>query len=174
MERPIISAVTYSTTEARITILGVPDQLGAAGRIFMALASANINVDMIVQNEPSSAKGQAEISFTVPRDDLDAACTALQPLEGGSFGELRASSQMASVSIVGAGFRSHPEVSAQVFSVLAKEGINIEMISTSPIKISCVVARGAVEKAADALCRSFSLDVKDIKEENTFGEAMTL
>src|SRR6195256_3436218 len=119
MEQPLITAVTHSTAEARVTLVGVPDEPGAAARIFTALADVNINVDMIVQSEPSSAGGRAEISFTVPREDLRAARSALEPLTGGSFAELTAHEQMGKVSIVGAGMRSHPGVAAKVFDVLA-------------------------------------------------------
>jgi aspartate kinase len=157
MEQPLITAVTHSTAEARVTMTGVPDELGAAARIFQALADANVNVDMIVQNEPTSAGGLAEISFTVPREDLRIAREALLPLAGGAYGELAAQEEMGKVSIVGAGMRSHPGVAARVFGVLADEQINIEMISTSPIKISCVIARGQVERAVRALHDAFEL-----------------
>jgi len=157
MEQPLITAVTHSTSEARVTLVGVPDEPGAAARIFEALAEANVNVDMIVQNEPASAGGRAEISFTVPREDLRLARTALQPLAGGSFVDLSAHEEMGKVSIVGAGMRSHPGVAAKVFGVLAHEGVNIDMISTSPIKISCVIARDRVERAVQVLHSAFEL-----------------
>jgi aspartate kinase len=157
VEQPLITAVTHSTAEARLTLVGVPDEPGAAARIFQALAGVNINVDMIVQNEPASAGGRAEISFTVPREDLRDARAALGPLAGGSFLELSAHDDMGKVSIVGAGMRSHPGVAAKVFGVLATEGVNIDMISTSPIKISCVIARDRVEQAVQALHSAFEL-----------------
>jgi aspartate kinase len=157
LEQPLITAVTHSTAEARLTLVGVPDAPGAAARIFEALATGNVNVDMIVQNEPTSAGGRAEISFTVPREDLRAARAALQPLEGDVFTGIAAHEEMGKVSIVGAGMRSHPGVAAKVFSVLASEGINIEMISTSPIKISCVISRERVEQAVQALHAAFEL-----------------
>jgi aspartate kinase len=157
MEHPLITAVTHSTSEARMTLLGVPDQVGAAARIFAALAEANINVDMIVQNEPTTAGGKAEISFTLPREDLRTARAALQPLAADAFEQLQASEEMGKVSIVGAGMRTHPGVAAKVFAVLADEGVNIEMISTSPIKISCVIARDRVERAVQALHSAFEL-----------------
>jgi aspartate kinase len=157
MEQPLITAVTHSTSEARVTLVGVPDEPGAAARIFEALAEVNVNVDMIVQNEPASGGGQAEISFTVPRADLRAARAALEPLAGKSFRELYASKEMGKVSIVGAGMRSHPGVAAKVFGVLAHEGVNIDMISTSPIKISCVIDRDRVEHAVQALHSAFEL-----------------
>jgi aspartate kinase len=157
MEQPLITAVTHSTSEARLTLVGVPDEPGAAARIFEALAGVNINVDMIVQNEPAAAGGRAEISFTVPREDLREARAALEPLAGNSFDEVHAHEDMGKVSIVGAGMRSHPGVAAKVFGVLASEGVNIDMISTSPIKISCVIARDRVERAVQALHSAFEL-----------------
>jgi aspartate kinase len=156
-EKPLITAVTHSTSEAMITLIGVRHELGVAARIFEVLAHANVNVDMIDQNVPTSAGGNAEISFTVPREDLRSARTALQPIEGEIFTGLTAHEEMGKVSIVGAGMRSHPGVAAKVFSVLAGESINIEMISTSPIKISCVIARGRVEQAVQALHSAFEL-----------------
>ena len=165
MEQPLITAVTHSVTEARVTLLGVPDEPGAAARIFHALAAVNVNVDMIVQNAPVSAGGPAEISFTIPREDLRHALDALQPLARASYAELKTDQEMGKVSIVGAGMRSHPGVAAKVFAVLAGEGVNIDMISTSPIKISCVIARDRVEQAVRALHRAFELS-----GEGTIGE----
>jgi aspartate kinase len=157
MEQPLITAVTHSTDEARVTLIGVPDELGAAARIFEALAEANVNVDMIVQNEPSSAGGLAEISFTVPREDLRVSRAALQPLAGEAFAKMTTHEEMGKVSIIGAGMRSHPGVAAKVFSVLAAEGVNIEMIATSPIKISCVIDRARVASAVQVLHEAFEL-----------------
>jgi aspartate kinase len=157
MEQPLITAVTHSTSEARVTLTGVPDTPGAAARIFEAMADANVNVDMIVQNEPVAAGGQAEISFTVPREDLRVARAALEPLTGEAFANLSTYEDMGKVSIIGAGMRSHPGVAAKVFGVLAAEGVNIDMISTSPIKISCVIDRDRVEHAVQALHSAFEL-----------------
>jgi len=157
IEQPLITAVTHSTSEARVTLVGVPDEPGAAARIFQALAEANVNVDMIVQNEPASAGGRAEISFTVPREDLRRSRQALEPLAGSSFEDLFTHAEMGKVSIVGAGMRSHPGVAAKVFGVLAQEQVNIDMISTSPIKISCVIERDRVERAVQALHSAFEL-----------------
>src|SRR5947208_4902116 len=157
MEQPLITAVTHSTAESRMTLTGVPDEPGAAARIFEALAGANVNVDMIVQNEPVSAGGQAEISFTILRQDLRAALAALEPLTGEAFTELVAHEEMGKVSIVGAGMRSHPGVAAKVFGVLAQEGVNIDMISTSPIKISCVIDLDRVAQAVQVLHSAFEL-----------------
>jgi aspartate kinase len=165
LERPLITAVTHSTSEARLTLIGVPDTPGAAARIFDALARANVNVDMIVQNEPISAGGQAEISFTIPREDQRTARGALEPLTGEAFTEIRPHAEMGKVSIIGAGMRSHPGVAAKVFGVLADEGVNIEMISTSPIKISCVIDRDRVPDAVQALHSAFGLG-----GEGTIGE----
>jgi aspartate kinase len=157
MEQPLITAVTHSVQEARITLTGVPDEPGAAARIFEAMADANVNVDMIVQNEPVAAGGQAEISFTVPRDDLHTAQVAVQALQGDAYTEITAHENTGKVSIIGAGMRSHPGVAAKVFGVLAREGVNIDMISTSPIKISCVIDRDRVESAVQALHSAFEL-----------------
>jgi aspartate kinase len=161
VEQPLITAVTHSTAEARLTLVGVPDTPGAAARIFEALAQGNVNVDMIVQNEPTSAGGKAEISFTVPREDLRVARASLESIEGEVYTGLTAHEEMGKVSIVGAGMRSHPGVAAKVFNVLAEEKINIEMISTSPIKISCVIAREHVERAVQALHGAFELSGPD-------------
>ncbi|HEX4466254.1 MAG TPA: aspartate kinase, partial [Solirubrobacteraceae bacterium] len=175
MEQPLITAVTHSTSEARMTLSGVPDEPGAAARIFMALADVNINVDMIVQSEPSSAGGKAEISFTIPREDLRMARAALEPLIGGSFAELTAHEQMGKVSIIGAGMRSHPGVAAKVFDVLAREGVNIELIATSPIKISCVIDRDRVPQAVQLLHSAFELSGPGtIDEEKPFTARQTL
>ncbi|HLL91641.1 MAG TPA: aspartate kinase [Solirubrobacteraceae bacterium] len=157
MEQPLITAVTHSTSEARVTLTGVPDAPGAAARIFKALAEANVNVDMIDQNVPTSAGGLAEISFTVPREDLRVAVDALAPLTGEAFAQMTRAEEMGKVSIVGAGMRSHPGVAAKVFDVLAQEGVNIDMISTSPIKISCVIDLDRVERAVQALHSAFEL-----------------
>jgi len=173
VEQPLITAVTHSTAEARVTLIGVPDTPGAAARIFDALADANVNVDMIVQNEPTTAGGLAEISFTVPREDLRVARTALEPLKGESYADLHKHEEMGKVSIVGAGMRSHPGVAAKVFSVLAHEGVNIEMISTSPIKISCVIDPERVSDAVQALHTAFELDGEGtiLEEESTRADA---
>ncbi len=157
VEKPLITAVTHSTSEAMVTVTGVRHRPGVAASIFEALAEAGVDVDMIDQNVPDSAGGLAEISFTVPREDVRAARAALEPLAGDAFSELTAHEQMGKVSIVGAGMRSHPGVAAKVFRVLASEGLNIEMISTSPIKISCVIPRASVESVVRALHAAFEL-----------------
>jgi aspartate kinase len=169
MERPLITAVTHSRDEARITLLGVPDHPGIAGRIFVALADANVNVDMIIQNEPETEGAQADMSFTVPRTDLRTARAALEPLIGElGIRALADDPEMGKVSVVGAGMRTHPGVAARVFSTLGGEGINIEMISTSPIKISCVVAAEAVDRAVRALHQAFELGTDQVEAEHPF------
>ncbi|MDP9386183.1 MAG: aspartate kinase [Actinomycetota bacterium] len=176
MERPLITAVTHSTEEARVTLLGVPDEPGVAGRIFTSLAEANVNVDMIVQNEPlsqtSSARDEgarAEISFTVPRGDLRAAHKTLEPYVGPVLERVVDDPEMGKVSIVGAGMKSHPGVAAKVFGTLGESGINIEMISTSPIKISCVIRGDRVTEAVRALHQVFELGAEDVRTEDPFG-----
>jgi aspartate kinase len=168
VERPLITAVTHSTSEAMLTLTGVHHRPGVAASIFEALAAAGVDVDMIDQNLPAGG-GLAEISFTVAREHLREARAALQPLAGEAFAELVAREQIGKVSIVGAGMRSHPGVAARVFRVLAEEGLNIEMISTSPIKISCVIPRDRVESVVRALHAAFELSGPDtIRAEEPF------
>jgi aspartate kinase len=171
MENPLITAVTHSTEEARVTLKGVPDIPGVAGRITTALARAHVNVDMIIQNEPVSEGQRADMSFTVPRTDLADARRALEPLATENGGEIATDEAMGKVSIVGAGMRTHPGVAAQVFTTLGEEGINIEMISTSPIKISCVIRGDRVPTAVRALHAVFALSGEGtIRQERPFGE----
>jgi aspartate kinase len=167
MERPLVTAVTHSTDEARVTLTGVPDEPGVAGRIFGALAEANINVDMIIQNEPVSHDGGADLSFTVEADDLESAEEVIR-LEDSEIGILT-DTNMGKVSIVGAGMRSHPGVAAKVFQVLGERKINIEMISTSPIKISCVIRADQVPDAVKALHSAFELGEGTIHKEEPAG-----
>jgi aspartate kinase len=157
MEQAIISGVTHDESEAKITVTQVPDQPGVAGRLFRALAAADVNVDMIVQNV--SSEGRTDISFTVPKADLDQAMAASQPLVAdlGAAG-VEADPAIARVSLVGAGMKSHPGIAAQMFETLAGNGVNIEMISTSSIRISCVVRGDTVEQAVRALHSAFELD----------------
>jgi aspartate kinase len=171
MEHPLITAVTHSRGEARITLVGVPDTPGVAGRVTTALADANVNIDMIIQNEPRTEGQQAELSFTVPRDDLRAAHAALAPIAEELGMTVESDESMGKVSIVGAGMKSHPGVAAKVFRTLGDNGINIEMISTSPIRISCVVPGDSVEEAVRALHTAFELQGADtIRPEQPFGE----
>ena len=165
LEQPLITAVTHSTQEARVTLLGVPDRPGIAGRIFGALAQANVNVDMIVQNEPVSEGAGADISFTVPRADVPVAQATLEPLRSDMLSGVATDAEMGTVSIVGAGMKSHPGVAAKVFGTLGEQGINIEMISTSPIKISCVIEGAQVPRAVQALHAAFELGTQVRPEE---------
>ncbi len=167
MEQPSVTAVTHSTDEARVTLTGVPDEPGVAGRIFGALADANINVDMIIQNEPVSHDGGADLSFTVEAEDLEAAVEAIR-VEDSEIG-IETDEAMGKVSIIGAGMRSHPGVAAKVFRVLGEGKINIEMISTSPIKISCVIRADQVPQAVEALHTSFELGTEAVRKEEPTG-----
>jgi aspartate kinase len=171
LEQPLVTAVTHSTGEARITLLGVPDQPGIAGRIFGALADANVNVDMIIQNEPLADGRRADMSFTVARDDIRIARAALEVVvEEVGIGAVAMDQEMGKVSIVGAGMRTHPGVAAKVFNVLGEAEINIEMISTSPIKISCVIPGARVADAVRLLHAAFNLEGTDtILPEDPFG-----
>jgi aspartate kinase len=166
MERPLVTAVTHSTDEARITLLGVPDRPGAAAAIFGALAEAGCNIDTIIQNEPLEEGRSAEVSFTIMKEDLSDAQVALSPVANNlGIERIDTDQQIGKVSIVGAGMRSHPGVAAKVFETLAHEGINIEMISTSPIKISCVIRSDAVGQAVQALHSAFDLGAGGIEPE---------
>jgi aspartate kinase len=169
VEQPLITAVTHSTDEARVTLLGVPDAPGIAGRIFSALADDNVNVDMIIQNEPESDGARADMSFTVPRSDLAQATATLDRIvtELG-IQSVATDLEMGKVSIVGAGMKSHPGVAAKVFSELGRNDINIEMISTSPIKISCVIRSENVPNAVRALHAAFGLGQEGVREEKPF------
>jgi aspartate kinase len=171
MENPLITAVTHSRGEARVTLIGVPDTPGIAGRVTTALADANVNIDMIIQNEPRSEGALAELSFTVPQDDAAAAQAALEPIAAELGIQVETDDAMGKVSIVGAGMKSHPGVAAKVFTVLGDQEINIEMISTSPIRISCVVPGDKVADAVKALHSAFELSGADtIRPEQPFGE----
>jgi len=156
MEKAMVSAVTHDFGEAKVTIIGVPDRPGVAAKLFSELAGANVNVDMIIQNVSEGAR--TDISFTVSLDDLEKAKKLIQEVSesvgaaGCNFDE-----GIAKISLVGAGMRTHPGVAAGMFTTLAENDINIEMISTSPIKVSCVVRREAGEKAVRALHKHFGL-----------------
>lgn len=164
MERPLVTAVTHSSNEARVTLTGVRDEPGVAGEIFGALAEANVNVDVIIQNEPVSHGGGADLSFTVESSDVTDAVEAIESLNAAEG--IETDDKIGKVSIVGAGMRSHPGVAAKVFEVLGESKINIEMISTSPIKISCVIAADSVPDAVKALHNAFDLGSDAVFEEN--------
>ncbi len=156
MEEAVVSAVTDDTSEAKITVGGVPDRPGIAARLFRQLADRGINVDMIVQN--TSAHGTTDISFTVPTADLPVAvvtCQALADELGAS--EVAADADVARVSLVGVGMKSHPGIAATMFETLADERINIDMISTSTIRTSCIVSEDDVERAVRSLHAAFAL-----------------
>jgi aspartate kinase len=157
MEQAVVSAVVHDTSEAKVTLAGVPDKPGIAARVFRTLADADVNVDMIVQNV--SEHGVTDISFTVPRSDLDKATALTGSLssEIGATG-VTTDSAIGKVSLVGAGMKTNPGVAAQMFETLADAGVNIEMISTSAIRISCVVREADIERAVQELHSSFGLD----------------
>ncbi|MBJ7261107.1 MAG: aspartate kinase [Acidimicrobiia bacterium] len=157
MEQAIISGVTHDDSEAKVTVVGVPDRPGIAATVFRALADAQVNVDMIVQNV--STQGHTDISFTVPSDNLANARSVIERLvkdvEAAGFSS---DENVGRVSLVGAGMKTNPGVAATMFETLANAGVNIEMISTSSIRISCVVAAGDLEKAVVVLHEAFALD----------------
>jgi aspartate kinase len=157
MEQAIISAVVHDTSEAKITVTHVPDEPGVAARLFRSLAERDVNVDMIVQNV--SLAGTTDISFTAPKSDLDAALEVCRShAEEIGAREVLSDGDIAEVSLIGAGMKTNPGVAARMFETLAGQGINIEMISTSPIRISCVVRGADVERAVQALHDAFELD----------------
>jgi aspartate kinase len=158
MEQAIISGVAQDRGEAKITVVGVPDKVGEAARIFRAIAESGLNIDMIVQNISAAATGRTDISFTLPRDDGHTAMTALGQLQAEvGFDSLLYDDRIGKVSVVGAGMRSHPGVSATFFGALAEAGVNIEMISTSEIRISVVVDQNDVDVAVSAAHEAFDL-----------------
>ncbi len=165
MEQAIVSGVTYTTDEAKVTVRGVPDRPGVAAEVFNALADAHVNVDMIIQNV--GQEGHSDISCTVPVDDLPAARAALDvvvaDLDATGY---TADDTMAKVSLIGAGMRTHPGVAALMFRTLADQGINLEMISTSPIKVSCVIAKDRVADAVRALHDAFELASEAVSHEH--------
>ena len=156
MERAIISAVTHDTSEAKMTVSGVSDRPGVAAQLFRTLADAEINVDMIVQNV--SADGHTDISFTLPHDQVGPADAAVVSI----IDELGAEAvvtdgDIARVSLIGAGMKTNPGVAATMFETLSDNGVNIEMISTSAIRVSCVVREAQAEAAVAALHAAFQL-----------------
>jgi aspartate kinase len=159
MEQAIISGVAHDRSEAKITVVGVPDKVGEAARIFQTVAEADTNIDMIVQNISAVATNRTDISFTLPRSDGATAMTALARLKDEvGYEQLLYDDQIGKVSVIGAGMRSHPGVSARFFSALADAGVNIEMISTSEIRISVIVDENAVDAAVQAAHTAFGLD----------------
>ena len=166
MEQAIISGVSHDTSEAKVTIRDVPDMPGVAATVFSKLAENNVNVDMIIQNV--SEEGTTDISFTVPKDDLVRAKRSV----GDAVSHLGArdwsvDESVAKVSLVGAGMRTHPGVAAKMFSTLAEAGVNLDMISTSPIRISCVISAEQVADAVRALHDAFGLSNEEVVSESS-------
>jgi aspartate kinase len=164
MEQAIISGIAHDTSEAKVTVKAVPDQPGVAARVFRPLADGSVNIDMIVQN--SSEDGTTDIFFTVPKDDLSRAQPILEKVaaEVGAQG-IETDSNIAKISLVGAGMKTHPGVAADMFDALADAGINIEIISTSSIRISCVIAAPEVERAVKAIHDKFELSSEAVLRE---------
>jgi aspartate kinase len=164
MEQPIISGVAHDRSEAKITIVGVPDKVGEAAAIFQAVAAAEINLDMIVQNVSAAVTNRTDISFTLPKADGRRAMEALNGVQAQvGFESLRYDDGIGKVSLVGAGMRSHPGVSARFFGALASAGVNIEMISTSEIRISVIVRADDVDLAVGAVHGAFELDAAEVE-----------
>lgn len=156
MEQAVVTAVIHDTSQAKVTVGGVPDKPGIAARLFRTLADVSVNVDDIVQN--ASVHGTTDISFTVPRTDLKTAVEAAGSLvEDLGADDVTSDEDVAKVSVIGAGMKTHPGVTATMFETLADEGINIDLISTSTIRISCIVRMEDVERAVRALHRAFEL-----------------
>ena len=164
MEHAIISGVAHDRSESKITVVGVPDKVGEAARIFETVAAAQINIDMIVQNVSAASTGRTDISFTLPRADGQTAMAALARLKDEvGYDSLLYDDGIGKVSLVGAGMRTHPGVSARLFSALAAAGVNIEMISTSEIRISVVVNESDVDTAVAAAHAAFELGDEDVE-----------
>jgi aspartate kinase len=164
MEQPIIAGVAHDRSEAKVTVVGVPDVPGKAARIFEVVAAAGVNIDMIVQNVSAASTGLTDISFTLPATDGANATTALtehQPDIG--FTALQYDDTIGKLSLVGAGMRSHPGVSARLFAALSEANINIEMISTSEIRISVVTRADSLDDAVRAVHTAFELDSTEDK-----------
>jgi len=160
MERAIISGVAYNRDEAKITIMGIPDQPGIAANVFGPVAEAGINVDVIVQNV--SEQGYTDITFTVPRSDYLPTMNIMRNLcKQMDARDVKGDDSVAKVSVVGVGMRSHAGVAKEMFDILAKEGVNIQMITTSEIKITVVIEEKYIELAVRALHSAFGLDEKD-------------
>ena len=159
MEQAIIAGVAHDKSEAKVTIVGVPDRTGVAARIFQALADNDLNIDMIVQNVSAAATGLTDISFTLPKADGAEATAVLQKIQGEvGFSSIQYDDTVGKLSLVGAGMRSHPGVTATFFAAMSDAGVNIEMISTSEIRISIIIREGDLERAAKAAHTAFGLD----------------
>lgn len=164
MEQAIISGVAHDRSQAKVTVVGVPDKVGEASRLFGIIAEAGLNIDMIVQNVSASATGRTDISFTLPGADGEKARGVLRAAqERIGFEEVRYDDRIGKVSLIGAGMRSHPGVTAKFFDALAEAGVNIQMISTSEIRISVVVDSGDVDNAVNATHKSFGLEADEVE-----------
>jgi aspartate kinase len=164
MEQPIIAGVAHDRSEAKITVVGVPDKVGEAARIFEALAEAQINLDMIVQNVSAAATSLTDISFTLPRTDGQAAMAALARTQAEvGYDKLLYDDKIGKVSLIGAGMRSHPGITSKFFAAIAAAGVNIGMISTSEIRISVVVDEADVDDAVRATHTAFDLDADEVQ-----------
>jgi aspartate kinase len=161
MEQAIIAGIAHDKSEAKVTIVGVPDRTGVAARIFQTIADSDINIDMIVQNVSAAATGLTDISFTLPKSDGVEATAILNGIKGEvGFASLQYDDQIGKLSLVGAGMRSHPGVTATFFACLSEAGINIEMISTSEIRISIICRVEDIEKGVKAAHSAFDLDAE--------------
>ena len=164
MESAIISGVAHDRSEAKITVVGVPDKVGEAARIFETLANVEVNIDMVVQNISATSTGLTDISFTLPRSDGQVAMGALAKLEAEiGYEKLIYDEQVGKISLIGAGMRSHPGITAKFFAALASAGVNIQMISTSEIRISVIVGDDQVEQAVQAAHTAFDLDAAEVE-----------
>ncbi|GAB3762173.1 aspartate kinase [Nocardioides ginsengisegetis] len=164
MEQAIIAGVAHDVSEAKITVVGVPDKVGEAARIFEALAATEVNIDMVVQNVSAAATALTDISFTLPRADGQAAMGALARIQDEvGYDKLLYDDQVGKVSLIGAGMRSHPGITAKFFAALASSGVNIEMISTSEIRISVIVDEAQVPDAVRATHTAFDLDSTEVE-----------
>jgi aspartate kinase len=164
MEQAIIAGIAHDRSEAKVTVVGVPDKVGVAARVFEALAEAEINIDMVVQNISAQATGLTDISFTLPRADGQTAMAALARLQSEvGYDRLLYDDEIGKVSLIGAGMRSHPGITAKFFAALANAGVNIEMISTSEIRISVIVDEADVASAVQATHTAFDLDSAEVE-----------
>ncbi len=169
MEQAIISGVSHDTSEAKITVVGVPDKPGEAATIFRAIADAEINIDMVVQNVSAAATGLTDISFTLPKSEGHKAMEALTKAQTViAFDSLRYDDRIGKISLVGAGMKTNPGVTATFFEALSNAGVNIELISTSEIRISVVTRIDDVKPAVQAVHTAFGLD-SDTEEAVVYG-----
>ena len=166
MEQPVVSGIMYDKNQAKITLKKVPDQPGIAANIFEPIAAAGLSVDMIIQN--ISSEGHTDLSFTLGREELDETMTIMENVAKKIHAvNVSADSKIAKISIVGAGMRSHSGVAAKIFKSLSKEKINILMISTSEIKVSCIIEQKHTKVAVNALHKAFGLEKKAARKKST-------